>query len=183
MNSKLSSRGISIFLTVDSQTIGDYFNVHDPAPLYKRLLSQKFEQYIMSSTIASKRYTIINFKFIYKTAMDEQYIEPLTLAIRKHFSEKIEIKEGEFEKFKKRGWFLLAISMGIMMVSKTIESLMRSKGVEIQNTIRNGMDIFNWVILWRPIDTLIFNWNPYLKEICLLNKLKNAEVIRIGCEK
>jgi len=45
------------------------------------------------------------------------------------------------------------------------------------------MDIFSWVILWRPIDTLIFNWNPYLKEICLLDKLENAEVIRIQNEK
>jgi hypothetical protein len=172
MSSKLSSKGIFIFLTVDSQTIGDY----------KRHLSQKFEQYIMSTCIASKRYTVIKYKFIYKTALDEQYVEPLTMAIRKHFSEKIEIKEAEFEKFKKRGWFVLVLSMGIMMACKTIESVLRSKGVEIQNTVRNGMDIFNWVILWRPIDTLIFNWNPYLKEICLLNKLKNAEVVRIACE-
>jgi hypothetical protein len=177
------SKGISIFLTVDAQTIGDYFNPHDPAPLYKRHLSHKFEQYILSSTISSKRHSIIKYKFIYKTAMDEQYTEPLILAIRNHFAGKKDIKEKEFEKFKKRGWFLLVISMVVMMVCKGIESLLKSNGFEIQNTISNGMDIFSWVILWRPIDTLIFNWNPYLKEICLLDKLKNAEVIRIQNEK
>jgi hypothetical protein len=183
MNSNLLSKGISIFLTVDSQTIGDYFNPHDPAPLYKRHLSYKFEQYILSSVISSKRYSTIKYKFICKTTVDEQYTEPLILAIRNHFSEKKDVKEKEFEKFKKRGWFLLIISMGIMMCCKAIESLLKSKGIEVQNSINNGMDIFSWVILWRPIDTLIFNWNPFLKEICLLNKLKNAEVIRIQHEK
>jgi hypothetical protein len=183
MNSKLQSKGISIFLTVDSQIIGDYFNAHDPAPLYKRQLSHKFEQYIMSSVISAKRYSTIKYKFIYKTAIDEQYTEPLILAIRNHFSAKKILKENEFEKFKRRGWFLLIISMGVMMVFKLIESLLKSYGFQVQSTIGNGMDIFSWVILWRPIDTLIFNWNPYLKEICLLDKLKNAEVIRIQNEK
>jgi hypothetical protein len=176
------SKGISIFLTVDSETIGDYFNPHDPAPLYKRHLSHKFEQYILSSVISSKRYSIIKYKFIYKTAKDEQYTEPLILAIRSHFASKKINKEVEFEKFKRRGWFLLAFSMGIMMVFKLTESLLKSKGFEMQNSISNGMDIFSWVILWHPIDTLIFNWNPHLKEICLLDKLKNAEVIRIQHE-
>jgi hypothetical protein len=183
MNSKLQSKGVSIFLTVDSQTIGDYFNAHDPAPLYKRHLSHKFEQYIMSSVISAKRYSTIKYKFIYKTALDEQYTEPLILAIRNHFSEKIEIRKMEFEKFKRRGWFLLIISMGVMMACKLAESILKSNGFQVQSTISNGMDIFSWVILWRPIDTLIFNWNPYLKEICLLDKLKKAEVIRIQNEK
>jgi hypothetical protein len=183
MNNKLVSKGISIFLTVDALTIEDYFNAHDPAPLYKRHLSHKFEQYIMSSVISSKRYSTIKYKFIYKTLIDEQYAEPLILAIRNHFSEKKVLKENEFEKFKRRGWFLLIVSMAVMILWKAIESLLKSNGVTIQGTINNGMDIFSWVILWRPIDSLIFNWNPYLKEIGLLDKLKNAEVIRIQNEK
>jgi len=182
MKTELLPKGISIFLTVDSQTIEGYFNAHDPAPLYKRHLSHKFEQYIMSSVIASKRYSTIKYKFIYKTAIDEQYTEPLILAIRTHFSEKKVLKEIEFEKFKKRGWALLLVSMVVMMVCKGVESLLNSKGIQIHGTINNGMDIFSWVILWRPIDVLIFNWNPYLKEICLLDKLKTAEVIRIQNE-
>jgi len=183
MHSKSLSKGISIFLTVDSQTIGDYFNAHDPAPLYKKHLSHKFEQYIMSSVVAAKRYSTIKYKFIYKTAIDEQYTEPLILAIRSHFAEKKELKKMEFEKFKRRGWLLLLISMGVMIACRAIESVLKSYGFEVQSTISNGMDIFSWVILWRPIDTLIFNWNPYLKEICLLDKLENAEVIRIQNEK
>jgi hypothetical protein len=40
----------------------------------------------------------------------------------------------------------------------------------------NAIDVFSWVILWKPIERLIFYWNPFLKEISLFNKMANAEV-------
>jgi hypothetical protein len=40
----------------------------------------------------------------------------------------------------------------------------------------NAIDVFSWVILWKPIERLIFYWNPFLKEILLYNKIENAEV-------
>jgi hypothetical protein len=39
------------------------------------------------------------------------------------------------------------------------------------------------VLLWRPIDVLLFYWNPHLKDICLLNKLATSEIIIIENEK
>jgi hypothetical protein len=47
----------------------------------------------------------------------------------------------------------------------------------IGETIMNSIDVFSWVILWKPIDRLIFGWNPYLKDIAMYNKLVNGEVI------
>jgi len=43
--------------------------------------------------------------------------------------------------------------------------------------VKNCLDVFSWVILWRLIYELIFSWNPHLKEIALLHKLATAEVI------
>ncbi len=39
------------------------------------------------------------------------------------------------------------------------------------------LDVFSWVILWKPIDKLIFAWNPYLKEISIYHRLVIAETI------
>jgi hypothetical protein len=47
----------------------------------------------------------------------------------------------------------------------------------IHTGLSNSMDVFTWVILWKPIDRLIFYWNPFLKEISLLDRLQKAEVI------
>jgi hypothetical protein len=32
-------------------------------------------------------------------------------------------------------------------------------------------------VLWKPIDRLIFYWNPFLKDISIFDKLEKAEVI------
>ena len=40
----------------------------------------------------------------------------------------------------------------------------------------NSLDILCWVILWKPIERLIFYWNPYLKDISVMERLEKAEV-------
>jgi hypothetical protein len=49
----------------------------------------------------------------------------------------------------------------------------------IYNGLKNCLDVFSWVILWKPIYELLFSWNQYLKDILLLNKLATSEVILI----
>jgi hypothetical protein len=39
------------------------------------------------------------------------------------------------------------------------------------------------VVLWKPIERLIFYWNPFLKDICLLDKMISAEATVIENEK
>jgi len=46
----------------------------------------------------------------------------------------------------------------------------------MSGALHNTLDVFSWVILWKPIDRLIFYWNPFKKDIYLLNRLANAEV-------
>jgi hypothetical protein len=39
------------------------------------------------------------------------------------------------------------------------------------------------VILWKPIEKLIFYWNPFLKEISIFDKLINAPIIIVSEKK
>jgi hypothetical protein len=168
---------INIFLSADQHTITECFNMHDPAPIYKRQLSHEFEGYIMRSIAAAKRYSVFGYKINCRSWADRQYTEPLVLAIRRHFSEKKAMKEFEFEKFKRRTYALLFISLAVVMVCQGTIPLLVHPQLGIHSGLINSMDVFSWVILWRPIDKLIFSWNPYLKEIAILNKLSTAEVV------
>ena len=49
----------------------------------------------------------------------------------------------------------------------------------MHSALSNALDVFSWVILWKPIERLIFYWNPFLKEISLFDKMVNAETIII----
>ena len=174
---------INIFLTVDRQTIHNYFNSNDPAPIYKRQLSHQLEDYIQASVASSKRYSAIFYKFKCISEMDKQYTQPLIYAIQRHYLQKKQMREKEFIKFKKRSWLLLIVSLITVLICQGFVPLLLDEGNRFHTAFGNSLDIFSWVLLWRPIDVLLFYWNPHLKDICLLNKLATAELIIIENEK
>lgn len=168
---------INIFLTIDQATIHEHFNVNDPAPLYKRQLSHQFTQYLMTSIESSKRHSVFYYRVTCKKDSDRQYAEAFIYAIKRHFSVKklhcIEV----FEKFKRRSYMLLFMSLSVVMICHGLVPMVLSDEQGFSSALRNGLDIFSWVILWQPIDKLVFQWNPHLKEISIMHRLANAEVI------
>ena len=181
MGEVISDR-INIFLTVDRQTINDYFNRHDPAPIYKRQISHQLEDYIKASVSAAKRYSVIFYKFKCTSEIDKQYAQPLIYAIRRHYSLKKIARQNEFDKFKKRSWLLLGFSLMVVLVCQGFVPMLLDEHERIQAVFGGSLDIFSWVLLWRPIDVLLFYWNPHKKDINLLNKLATAELIIIENE-
>jgi hypothetical protein len=171
---------INIYIAVDVQTVKHYFNAHDPSPLYKKEISQKFEKYILNAVISAKRYSAIFYKLNCDGAVNKQYAEPLMHAIKRHFAIKKAIRQEEFAKFKKRNFVQLAISCALVIICQAILPLLISESAgSIYNGLKNCLDVFSWVILWKPIYELLFSWNPYLKDILLLSKLSTSEVIII----
>jgi hypothetical protein len=175
MNNPISNK-LSIFLSVDQQVIKAYFNPHDPAPIYKRQLSQEFEQYIMTAILSARRHSIFTFKIFCREQDDQQFIEPLIYAMRGHFSEKKLLRVAAFDKFKRRTYTLLFVSLAIVMICHGVVPILLKKENTLNSGLSNSMDIFSWVILWQPIDKLIFHWNPFLKDISIMDRLTKADV-------
>ena len=178
-----STDKVSIYLSIDTQTLKDYFNSHDPSPIYKRQLSHQLEQYIMNSTSSAKRYSAVFYKLKCASEIDKQYAEPLMYAIRSHYAAKKTKRVKDFNRFKFRSWILLAISLIMVALFQGVVPLLLDEDNKIHAAFLNSIEIFSWVLLWRPIDVLLFYWNPHLKDICLLNKLATSEVILIENEK
>jgi len=174
---------INIYVTLDQLLIQGYFNPHDPAPIYKRQLNHHFGLYIMDNVALFKRYDVIFYKFKYANEIDKQYAEPMMYAIRRHFNELKEHKIKNFEKYKRRNIGMLIASTVIVMLFHLLLPLVLTSETGISAAVRNSLDIFSWVILWRPIDELVFNWKPHLEEINLFDKLATAELIIIENEK
>jgi hypothetical protein len=177
MNKSLSKR-ISIFLSVDRKTINNYFNPHDTSPLYKRQIRFDFEQYLEGLLANYKRHTCICYKVTCKKE-DEDLIKPFMHAVRRHFYILEKQKRQEFQKFKKKNFRLLCLSILVVMFCHGALPMIFSEDLGISPTILNTLDVFSWVILWRPIDKLIFQWNSYLKEISLLHKMAHAIDIKV----
>ncbi|HYF33222.1 MAG TPA: hypothetical protein VD993_18985 [Chitinophagaceae bacterium] len=174
----LPSRNITIYLSLNQEIFKGYFNPQDPSPIYKRQLSHEFEQYIMTCIRSAKRNCTLNYKISYKNEQDKQFAEPLMYAIRRHFGETRSSAMESFEKFKRRTYKLLFLSLTIVIMCQGFLPLvLKSESNRLQYGILNSADVLCWVILWKPIERLIFYWNPYLKEISIMDKLQKAEVV------
>src|SRR3982751_965352 len=108
---------IDVFLVVNPEAIEEHFNKNDPSPYYKRQLSHEFQEYINRIKAPARRMTVIEYKITCKTEEDKQYTEPLIYAIRRHFSDVMLAKQGEFERFKRRNYIVLFIGLSIVLLS------------------------------------------------------------------
>jgi hypothetical protein len=177
MNKPLAKR-MNILLSLDPQIIRGYFNPHDPSPLYKRRLSHEFELYIMTCIRSAKRDSQFNYKISYKKEPERQFAEPLGYAIRQHFSEAKAITCAAFDKFKRRTYMLLFASLTVVIICQGfLPLLLKSEGHSLQSGILDSLDVLCWVVLWKPIERLIFYWNPFLKDISIMDRLEKAKVI------
>lgn len=183
MSNSLTDK-INVYITVDLKTVSSYFNAHDPSPLYKKQISQKFEKYILHAVTSAKRYSAIFYKLSCPGSVNRQYAEPLMHAVKRHFAFKKAIRQEEFKKFKRRNFMLLAISAAIVITSEAFLPIFISRYISsIHDGLKNCLDVFSWVILWKPIYELLFGWNPHLKDILLYEKLSSAEIIFIDDKK
>lgn len=170
------SKRINIYLSLDRDIFNGYFNIQDPSPVYKRQLSHEFEEYIMACTRLARRNSVITYKIGYSDDQAKEYAEPLIFAIRRHFFEAKAKLTLDFEKFRRRTYILLFVSMSVVMICHGLLPLLL-KGQEdvFHSGISNSLDVFSWVILWKPIDRLIFYWNPFLKDIAMMERLEKAD--------
>lgn len=181
MSNALTKR-INIFFSLSRDKMETYFNPHDPAPIYNRQLHPEFIQYMEGSVSAYRKHSRIMYKLTCKDE-DRDLIEPFMHAIRRHFMVKEKVKRSEFRRFRKRAYKLLITSTLIVMTCQGLLPLILGEQHRIHSAFSNSLDVFSWVLLWKPIERLIFYWNPFLKDISLYNKLANADVIVIKqCE-
>ncbi len=176
-------KSINVFLTLDQRVVDGYFNKHDPSPIYKRQLSHQFETYIMSSVASAKMYSVIFYKLKCTKELDKQYAEPMLYAIRRHFSIKKQEREKEFTKFKRKNFAVLAISVLVAFIFHGFLPMILKNELELHPGLSNSLDVLNWVLLWHPLEELLFHWDPHLNDISLLNKLATAESIILENEK
>jgi isoprenylcysteine carboxyl methyltransferase (ICMT) family protein YpbQ len=102
--------------------------------------------------------------------------------IRRHYQIQKKLKETEFRKFKRKNYVLLVISFLIVMFCQGILPNLFGQDHRIHSMFSNAIDVFSWVVLWKPIERLIFYWNPFLKEILLFDKMQNAKLNIIESE-
>ncbi len=168
---------IDIFLTVSLDAVQDHFNKNDPAPLYKRQLSHEFEEYINKAKAAARKHSFFEYKITCKKEEDKQFTEPLMYAVKRHYANMLLIMQDDYERFKRHNYVVLFMGLVIILLSHILIPLIIKDSGGVESAILTGIDIFSWVMMWQPVDNLLFHLSRHLEDIRTVKKLTEAGVV------
>ena len=108
--------------------------------------------------------------------------EETTRALHRHASWRIECERREMRNTYRYGWKVAGFSVVMLAVCLALSSLFASDVTQwmrplIRKTFEYGFEIIGWVILWHPIDVLVFSPVAIRARLSALQSLASMEIV------
>ncbi len=159
----------------DSQRLFDH---RDPAPFREKELDDKFVEYIYSSVREFSLSAPLKI-LIYIEEKESGGItrEAILEAIQSHFSYEIELQTGSLKQFWRRARLFLLIGLSVLIVClATAQRLAVPDKPGLTGIFREGLTIFGWVSVWKPIEIALFDWYPPFERLRFYKKILSTEM-------
>jgi len=154
------------------------FDARDPAPFRDRDLDDDFVEYIVSTMreFSHKSPVKILIHIEEKTPKDLPF-EAIRESIKSYWDYQIELFERDLKSFFKRAQLFMLIGLVVLAACITIaQSIAVPSPPGFLGVLREGIVIFGWVSLWKPIELLLFDWYPLFEKVRLYRKLLKTDV-------
>lgn len=156
--------------------LADLFDHFDPAPLRERSLSPEIAGRIVSrAEVLPSDWSIeVRLHVRERTDGDEQAVRD---AFSRHFAREAVRHERLIARTRSRGWRMLFGALGVALVLVVVSQFIAEVSeLRVVRTLANGMSIVIWVTLWRPVESLVYDWRPDKESLRLCDRLTNARV-------
>lgn len=155
------------------------FDSLDPSPFGERDLDPKADAFIVESAreLCSGRPREIALHLDQPTtAQDADRL--LGEAIRTHFARRAELSRRELRRLLRRG--LVSFAIGLLFLTALFVIVQATGLARAQSGFatlaRESMIIVGWVAMWRPLDTLLYDWWPIVGDRRLFQRLSRIVV-------
>lgn len=154
------------------------FDARDPAPFRERDLDDDFVEYILASarefSVATPLKIVI---YVEEKEGRELSKDSIREAIHSYLSYRIEIEQGLLKAFLKRTQLYFVIGLIVLGACLGLaQSLTISAKPSLFAILREGLVIFGWVSLWKPIELMLFDWYPLWEKLSFYKKLLRTEI-------
>ena len=154
------------------------FDARDPAPFRERDLDDDFIEYIMA---ALREFSISGLVkiVIYVESCETKDLpkESIRDAIHSYLAYQIDLQKSDLKSFMKRAQLFLLIGLFVLFLCISIaQGLTLPSPPGRMGILREGIIIFGWVSLWKPIELILFDWYPLFEKLRYYKKLLVTEV-------
>lgn len=157
------------------------FNVIDPAPFLDKALDPDAAAFIIDAAEEAPHHAALALTVHLDAGAGA--VEHVPDALRNFFAWRADRAGHERRQLRARGRRSLVVGLLFLTICLGLGELVGRAwaGVPASGVLREGLIILGWVALWRPLDTLLYEWWPIRRRERLLRRLAEAEVtVRIG---
>lgn len=160
-------------LDVRLGSVEQLFDNRDPAPFRERDLDPDLVEYLHGAAEDVAHHGPFRVVFWLGGAPAPERIEP---AYRAHFAYEIERIDRQRRRERRAGQVSLVFGLALLVILVTLAQVAASLP-RIGSVVKEGLTISAWVILWRPVQTLVYDWWPPFRERRLMRRLRDARLI------
>jgi len=160
------------------RTAQQLFDGRDPAPFRERDLDEDAVDYIVGAAEEIPPKSGLKI-VVWISEGSSPQVEDATIveAVRSHFTYELDALRRRIREHVRQGQLALTIGLTVLVVFLTFAelTLMLPAG-HARSILREGLVITGWVAMWRPLDLLLYDWWPLVRQRRLFARILGADL-------
>jgi hypothetical protein len=157
--------------------LAQLFNSMDPSPFIDRDLDADAEEYIVNWARELPSGRPLELVIQLSLPAPDDRAAGVEDAVRHYFAARATIKRLEFSELMRRGRLSLLVGSAFLASCLLLgQAASRLGSSAIADFIREGLTIFGWVAMWRPLEIYLYDWWPLLEERRRFEQLAQIKV-------
>ena len=166
-------------IDVRARRIEQLFDNRDPAPFRQRDLDPDVADYLVDAGGDLASHEQLSIVFWLEQPAEQGELEQ---AIRGHFEDMIARMQRRRRRSRRTGAITLLIGVLLVVLLFTLAQVV---GASVPGALgaglKEGLVIASWVVLWRPVEILLYGWIPVRQERRVVEHLLSATLsVRSG---
>lgn len=161
--------------------IDQLFDSRDPAPFRARDLDSNLDEYLRDASEDLAAHPGFRVVFWFREPCPPGELEQ---AFRAHFEDALERIRRQRRRHRRAGQVSLLLGILLIIAMLSLAQLLLTLALALGSlgaALREGLVILMWVVLWRPVEVLIYDWIPVRHERKIVSRLLEAKIdIRVG---
>ena len=165
-------------IDIKVKTAQQLFDGRDPAPFRERDLDPDAVEYIVGAAEEISPKTDLKL-VVWVSELPSLTVDDTTIieAVRAHFIYELDRLRRRIRHHVRQGQLTLLVGLLVLVVFLTFAELtsMLPSG-HFRPVLREGLVITGWVAMWRPLEVLLYDWWPLVRQRRLFTRILAAIV-------
>lgn len=168
----------AVLIELKLNHIEQLFDSFDPAPFFERGLDRAAEAYIVGAVRELPLHLPLTLAvYLPPKQLAELDLAQLKSAIHGYFRYRLEARRADLRSLLRSGQFSLLAGFAVLIGSNALSELILASGPgAFGRFLGEGLSILGWVAMWRPMDILVFEPWPIVRDCRRLERLTEISV-------